>query len=93
MATSLGNTLYCPKDGHCSISYSHVQQNRDSQTEHLPCSSCDILGNVDMSRGLTGIFSSLDASLFSTDSVQDKGGKVDLLIGGSEPPPIELPKL
>ena len=46
-----------------------------------------------MSRGLTGIFSSLDTSFFSTGSVRDSGGKVDLLIGGSEPPPIELPKL
>ena len=46
-----------------------------------------------MSRGLTGIFSSLDTSFFRTGSVRDNGGKVDLLIGGSEPPPIELPKL
>lgn len=70
-----------------------MQQYRHPQIAHLPCSSRDILGNVDMSRGLTGNFSSLDTSFFSTGSVRDKGGKVDLLIGGSEPPPNELPKL
>ena len=72
--------------------YIHVQQT-PSPTVHLPCSSRDILGNVDISRGLTGIFSSLDNSFFSTGSVRDNGGKVDLFIGGSEPPPNELPKL
>ena len=45
-----------------------------------------------MSRGLAGTFSSLDTSFFRAGSVRDRGGKVDLLIGGSDPP-MEFPRL
>ena len=45
-----------------------------------------------MSSGLTGIFSSFVGSFLSAGSVRDRGGNVDLLMGGKDPP-TELPRL
>ena len=44
-----------------------------------------------MSKGLTGIFSWFIGSFFSAGRVRDRGGNVDLLMGGKDPP-IELPR-